>query len=368
MGCVPSLPVEERAFADLPEDALALFGADAFSTRAWYASTVAAALAQDEVASFQLVRHGERTAAIFPMLRAGRRLSALTTPYTCLWQPLLVPDADLMAIGTTLAPIWRRSGVVRLDCLPAEAAWLPGLVRGLASGGLHALPFEHFGNWHVRVADLDWPAYVDGRPGQLRSAINRQVRRLMKQGATFTLTHDEGGLEDAIAAYETVYAASWKEKEPYPAFNATLMRATAADGTARIGVLRLGGAPIAAQFWLRHGGWAAVLKLAYDETHRALAPGNVLTALMIRQLMEQERVTELDFGRGDDAYKQAWTGQRRSRIGVLVAAPTTQAGALAIARHQAGRLMKKAAATRAAAKPLANVFGYSSSKKDRLLP
>ena len=40
---------------------------------------------------------------------------------------------------------------------------------------------------------------------------------------------------------------------------------------------------------------------------------------MIRDLLDRDRITELDFGRGDDAYKSLWAGRRRQRIGVVLA-------------------------------------------------
>ena len=211
--------------------------------------------------------------------------------------------------------------------------------RGGARAGLVPLRFDHFGNWHLPVAGLTWDDYLAARPGPLRSAIARRTRRLMDgQGAVLSVTDGPDGLEQALAAYEQVYAASWKQPEPHPAFNPALIRACTPAGRVRLGVLALSGVPVAAQFWLVHDGWAGVQKLAHDEAYKHLAPGTVLTGLMVRRLIEQEQVRELDFGRGDDPYKQSWTGLRRQRAGVLLAVPWRAAGALQIARHCAGRL------------------------------
>jgi CelD/BcsL family acetyltransferase involved in cellulose biosynthesis len=94
---------------------------------------------------------------------------------------------------------------------------------------------------------------------------------------------------------------------------------------------------MAAQYWVLAGGAATVLKLAHDEADRALSPGTVLTALMVRRLIEDDHASHLDFGRGDDAYKAGWTGQRRGRIGVLLCPPRHPAGMLALSRHFLGR-------------------------------
>jgi CelD/BcsL family acetyltransferase involved in cellulose biosynthesis len=126
------------------------------------------------------------------------------------------------------------------------------------------------------------------------------------------------------------------------------MRAAAGAGVLRLGVLRRGGEPVAAQYWTVAGGTARVEKLAHDEAARTLSPGTVLTALMVRHLLEQEHVAALDFGRGDDAYKAGWTGLRRQRIGVLLCPPWHKAGFFAAARHlagQAGATLRKALGT-----------------------
>ena len=324
--CVAERVVQYTTPGALPAAAHGLLGQDAFSTEAWFEATLLAGLPEGAAGCFQVVSQGEAVSALLAMRRDAGRLSALTTPYTCLWRPLLAPGADPKLVGRALAGLWRRGGIVRLDCLPDDPA-LAGLFAGLRERGLFVLPFHHFGNWHLDLGGMGWADYVASRPGQLRSAIGRHTNRLMgKEGAIFTLTQNADGLVEAIAAYEHVYARSWKQAEPQPHFNAALMRACAADGTLRLGIIRLGGTPIAAQFWLVHGRWAAVLKLAYDEAARKLAPGNVLTALMIRRLMEQDGVRTIDFGRGDDDYKVQWTGERRQRVGALVVNPLTLSG------------------------------------------
>jgi CelD/BcsL family acetyltransferase involved in cellulose biosynthesis len=147
-----------------------------------------------------------------------------------------------------------------------------------------------------------------------------------------------------IDAYEEIYARSWKVAEPYPLFHAEMMRRAAAIGVLRLGLLRAEGRVIAAQIWIVQGGRAAVLKLAHDEADRALSPGTVLTALMIRELIGGEAVTELDFGRGDDPYKQLWATQRRQRIGIVLANPLRLRGLAALSRQALGHARRRLAA------------------------
>jgi len=157
----------------------------------------------------------------------------------------------------------------------------------------------------------------------------------------FSVVTGSEGLEQGIASFETVYASSWKDPEPFPAFNAALMRATAGLGILRLGVWSVADRAVAAQFWIVERGRATVLKLAHDEAYKALSPGTVLTALMLRHILDHETIREIDFGRGDDPYKRGWAGQRRQRVGLSILNPRRIGGLLALARHDLGRLRRR---------------------------
>ena len=344
MNCV----LETRFFPrleEMPQQAIDLFGRDgAFSTLGWYRSTIEAALPAEARASFVSVSRNGDVLALFPMQRCpGAAFSALTTPYTCLWQPLFATAVaeDLVQIGRRFAKACGGLPTVRLDALDAGTPWLPHVLKGIRAGGIYPLRFDHFGNWFEDVDGMRWEDYLAGRPGALRAAIGRRGKTLMdKMGAAFSITDGRDGLEPAIATYEKIYYKSWKEPEPFALFNAAFMREAARDGSLRLGLLSLRDHPLAAQFWVVRDGKAAVLKLAHDEASRALSPGTVLTGLMIRHMLENEHVSELDFGRGDDGYKKDWTGARRQRIGFLLANPRSIRGSAAILRHFAGKLRR----------------------------
>jgi hypothetical protein len=337
-----------QAWETLSPQDHALFGHDGvYSTLGWYRTTIETAVPANARAEFIAVGRGDEVLALFPMRHGPRStFSALTTPYTCLWQPLFAATvrdnaATLVQIGHAFARACHGNPTTRLDSLDADAYWLPPLLKGIRQAGLCPLRFDHFGNWHENVRGLSWEDYLARRPGALREAIRRRGKKLMgKMGATISMIDSRQGLEPAITAYEQVYAASWKEPEPFSLFTAAHMREVAEDGILRLGLLSLNGKPLAAQFWVVRDGCAAVLKLAHDEESRALSPGTVLTAAMIRHMLEQEHVAELDFGRGDDEYKKDWTRARRQRIGYLLANPRSLRGSAATLRHVAGEAKK----------------------------
>jgi hypothetical protein len=329
----------------LPADAMALLaaaGRDDFQLGAgWFRTVAAHARPEGATASFLLHRQAGRAAGLLAVWRARGGTEGMTSPYTCIFRPLLAEGADAARAGLAFGVACRAHGTLRLDALDPDWPPLPALLAGLRRAGLVALRFDHFGNWAADIAGLDWAAYLAGRPGDLRETIRRRLARAARDPATtFEVVAGGPGLDAGIAAYEDVYARSWKGAEPFPEFTAAAMRAAAAAGVLRLGLLRQGGTPVAAQYWSVTGGTARVEKLAHDAGMKRLSPGTVLTARTICRLIAHERVTSLDFGRGDDGYKAGWTGQRRARIGVLLCPPWHPAGVAAIGRHLAGRLRK----------------------------
>ena len=308
---------------DVPLDFTLLFGEALFDSYGWYAATCAAALPPSAEAIFVTVTERLQPLAVFPMRRDITRIAALTTPYTCLWRPLTAPcltAAQLHGAARAFGRWCRSWATVRLDALDVRNPMWTVLLCGLRDAGLTPLPFDHFGNWSA-FTGLGWDAYLADRPGQIRESLRRRGKQLLADGATFRVVTSGRDLEPAIAQYEAVYAASWKQPEPFPQFNAALMRASAAEGWLRLGLLEMDGKTLAAQIWMMQGGRATVLKLAHDEAFNSASPGTVLTGWMIRHLLERDEAAVLDFGRGDDEYKQSWTSLRRQRQGLVLANP-----------------------------------------------
>jgi hypothetical protein len=316
-------------------------GEDFFASRAWYDSLVAGTLPGDARA-VPLLLHG---AVLCPLMEREGRRGSLTTPYTVSWRPLPASGASVAALreaGRDLARLVRQSSPWLIEAVDAEARGLEPLLEGLRRGGVAVLRHDHFGNWHEAFPPgTGWDAYLGTRDPALRATIRRKLARAARD-TDFELVDAPGAaLEAGIADYEAVRGRSWKPFEPCPGFDAVLMRAAAATGALRLGVLRdaASGLPAAAQYWVRSGERAWLLKLAHDEARRADSPGTVLTALMIRHLLG-EGVRELDFGRGDDPYKRLWVGCRRQRIGLTLAGPFAPEGLAAVARHGAGRVRR----------------------------
>lgn len=119
--------------------------------------------------------------------------------------------------------------------------------------------------------------------------------------------HDDGAaLADGVWDYETVYAESWKSAEPFSDFMPHLIRAAATVGALRLGILKVDGKPAAAQCWLAWRGRVTIHKLAHATRFDELSVGTILTMRMKERVLERDKPREIDFGRGDDAYKKSF--------------------------------------------------------------
>lgn len=319
-------------------------GGDAFLGRAFWDATLARALPPG--ARPLLLRLGG--AAALPLLDLGRgRLRSLTTPYSLAWGPLLRPGAagdELRAAGRALARALALRPPAALEAAGPSLPFPP-------APPLRALPYRHFGRWHEALAPGEgWEGYLARRPPELRTTIGRKLARAARDGARFEWLSEPGpALEGGIAAFSAVRAASWKPDEPFPEFDAAFLRALAAEGRARLAVLRLrGGEPVAAQYWVldRPEGRAGprratVPKLFHAEAAKALSPGTALTAWAIRRLIEEDGVGLLDFGRGDDPYKRLWAAAREQRTGLVLASALHPLGLAEIGKALARRAAKQ---------------------------
>jgi Acetyltransferase (GNAT) domain len=160
-------------------------------------------------------------------------------------------------------------------------------------------------SWRIATAGQDFKAYWAARPGKLRNTAQRKAK-----SAGLDIEIHRAFDAAAWAAYEEVYAASWKPEEGSPAFLRALAEREGEAGRLRLGVARKEGRALAAQLWTIEDGTAWIHKLAYREDSKALSPGTVLSMAMFRAALDENRVSRIDYGTGDDGYKRDWMAER----------------------------------------------------------
>ena len=350
MAVEPLLADSYSSVAALPDDVLHLFErAERERTdlgAGWYHNLIRTVFPGHPGVRFYVLRQGGRPVAALPVRfdrEGGHCLEALGNFYTWLYAPVLEPGLPPDVLAPLLREACREFGSVAslrfapLD--PASPAWAT-LQASLRACGFATFDFFCHGNWYQPVVD-PWPAYLAQRKGQLRSTIKRAEKKLLADGAQIEILTRVDEVARAIDAFQQVYARSWKRPEPFPDFMPGLITLAAERGWMRVGAVWLGGQPVAAQFWIVAHGRAEIYKLAYDEAFKAQAPGTVLTARLMQHAMDVDRVTEIDYLIGDDAYKADWMSSRRERWGLVAFNLRSVRGCVGALREWAGRQLKQ---------------------------
>lgn len=287
-----------------------------------------------------------RKALVLPLRFAKQGLvksiEALSNFYTSIYSPLQTPGSDGFILRHILATATRECGnahVMRFAPMDPSSPVYAHLLNELRAIGWTPFSFRCFGNWFLDVKD-NWDGYLKRRSANMRSTIKRRSKEFAAAGGVLEVITAVEDVDRAIAAFQDVYSASWKAPEPYPEFIPSLIRKLAAMGSLRLGIACLNGKAVAAQLWIVCGNKASIFKLAYHEDYAAYSPGTVLTGHLMRHVIEQDRVTEVDFLKGDDPHKRIWMSARRERLGIVAYNPATIIGFFLLVKEVLWRLAK----------------------------
>ncbi|MBA38284.1 MULTISPECIES: GNAT family N-acetyltransferase [Sphingobium] len=250
---------------------------------------------------------GQSDAWLFLLAPTRGRLEALANYYSFAFAPVVTGAPDPAARRAMLQAMGRhlRSSSARMSFYPledcAELRWALGragwwTVRR-TMGGRHLLSLD----------GRDFATYWRARPGRLRNLVRRKGR-----GDPFTLTIHDRMTPDLWDDYVAVQARSWKSVEPEGGldFLRDLAERESAAGTLRLGFARQGGQAVATQLWTIDRGVALIHKLAHDKAFDTRSPGTLLSHAMFRHAIDQDRVTMIDYGTGDNGYKTDWMERR----------------------------------------------------------
>jgi hypothetical protein len=286
----------------------------------------------------------------------SKRWSAATNYYASLYSPMASPlDGDrerataLAEIVDDVADARPRCAVVNLAPLDPDAPETSAVQHLLSERGFYVRRYFCFGNWYLPCEGLSFDEFIKGRDSQLRNTFARKAKRFKPgnpDGARLAIVTEPADVDAAMAAYDAVYARSWKKPEPYPDFVRTWAAICARRGWLRLGVAWAGDVPIAAQLWFVMNRRAFIFKLAYDDAYTQWSAGTVLSAHLFRHALDADRVVEIDYLTGDDAYKRQWMTSRRDRVGLVACNSRTTTGLILAAREFSGdvrhRLRKQA--------------------------
>ena len=291
---------------------------------------------------------GESVMLLYSDKGAPYRRFAATNYYASLYSPLIssLPSGPergsaLGALVDQLVESVPRSAAISFAPLDKQSPDTTALRDCFSSRGWYVKQYACFGNWHLPCAGLAFDAYMKDRDSKLVNTWTRKLKKFnsaQAPGARVEIVTEPKDTQAAIDAFERVYARSWKKPEPYPGFVRDWAAICASNGWLRLGLAWVDDVPIAAQFWFTMNRRAYIFKLAYDEDYAKWSAGTVLSAHLFKHALDEDRVVEIDYLSGDDAYKQSWMTGRRERVGLIACNPWTPRGLLISAAEFAGEM------------------------------
>lgn len=328
----------------LPPDAVRLIdqaakGLGIQVTLDWYALLAEKVFASGHSVKFFVLQHAGKAVAVLPMVKPGGAVSrahGLGNFYTSFHAPAIAPwlkSGDLIPLIRAIKACWPGVTTLTFEPMDPRSSAFQVLRGALEDAGLVPFRFFRFGNWTLRCADLNWATYLSTRKGSVRSTVSRMTKKFAADGGRLELICGGDRMEAGIAAYERVYSLSWKQSEAYPEFVRELIRMSADREWLRLGVAWMGDQPVAVQVWFVFSGRAEIFKVAYDEAFKEYSPGTLITAQLMRRVLDDDRVREVDYLTGDDPYKKLWMSHRRERWGIVAYNVATWRGVAGLARE-----------------------------------
>ena len=277
----------------------------------------------------------------------SRKLIAASNYYTSFFR-LIQDDRDAKSHDNIRCLI---RGIVedapQWDCIDmhpmaGDSIQFTSIQRAFKDAGALTQTYFCFGNWYLKLEGRNSQEYFTSLPSRLRNTIDRKTRQLEKsRGLRIELVQTEAQLHTAVSAYEQVYNSSWKQSEAHPHFISGLMQVCAQQGWLRLGIAYVDNQAVAAQLWIVHQKIASIYKLAYDENYSKFSIGSILTAHMMRHVIDIDLVSEVDYLTGDDDYKKDWMSHRRERWGIIAFNQATLKGKLAGYWHLGRQELKR---------------------------
>lgn len=315
----------------LPESANALFAqaekGSIFYSRPWFENLTAAAV-DNNAMLLACVLAEEKVMAILPLVKSvGNTWYSLKHRYTTHYS-LLLADNDQQQVLACLVEGLSQSALnaLLLEPVAEDDARLNSMQQLMQASGFSCEHVFRFYNWVCDVQAKSFADYMAARPARLRNTIKRKARKLEREHGYRIQLFSGEEVPRAMSDYYLVYNASWKVNEQYAGFLDGMVAGFSKRGWSRLGVLYVDNQPVAAQLWFVAHGKASIFRLAYDKTWKVYSPGSILTAFLMAHVIDNDKVEQVDFLTGNDAYKQDWMSERRQRFALACVKSVKTAG------------------------------------------
>jgi len=319
------MTIKLAKFGELSDEAILLLKAgdiNFFSSFFWYKNWInSVVLAKNEKVQFlNYIQDGD-VKLLIPLKSNGKSLESLANYYSPLFQVVSCLENKNDLFLEVFFKELKKSPYIwdTIVLRPMKQDYILYLSSYLKEIGLPNIPFFCFANWYLEVKFRSYDQYFSTLSSRVKNTVIRKTKQFYKLKDTrVEIITESKDLDKGIADFETVYALSWKGDETYPDFISGLIKTASEHGALRLGVAYLNNTPVAAQLWIVADNSAYIYKLAYDEKHKKLSAGSILTATLMRYVIDIDKVAHVDYLSGDDRYKKEWMSHRRERWGIMI--------------------------------------------------
>lgn len=255
---------------------------------------------------FVVIVTEESASACLPLTNGANGLEVLSNWYAFTWPPLIEGSPSPALFRALAEDLSGRSARVTFAKLAPENRLTAELKDSFRAAGWTVIRESCDTNHYLPVKGWSYADYIASRPGPLHTTLKRMAKKVR-------IVLKREFAPDDWAAYEAIYAESWKPEEGDPALLRAFAESESTKGHYLFGMALADGKPVAAQFWTVEEGTAYIHKLAHLESAQNLSPGTTLTAALFEEVIHRDHVSEVDFGTGNDGYKADWMEATRPR-------------------------------------------------------
>ncbi|KPJ97909.1 MAG: hypothetical protein AMS20_16675 [Gemmatimonas sp. SG8_28] len=291
-----------------------------------------------------VVKHGDETVAIAPLMRDKRRIPFTPITFKELRFLSTVPAAYSPSSFAGTLDVLTRPGhesarealaryvltqigdfnCLRLHPLPDDSATSNVFQRVAQDLDLTATVGKVFDNACLRVA-ADWETYYKQRKKKERWRLKRLTEKFgQNHDVDWVELAGPDQLDEAVGNILEVEGQSWKIREgvsiddpEYNHFYFELAKVLSRKGWLRVFVLKANGRPVAYQYYVQYRGCVTALKTSYDKSFEQFAPGKLLIPLAFERFF-RDGVNEVDLLWGNLNFKRKWTDHLCSRHEICV--------------------------------------------------
>jgi hypothetical protein len=256
----------------------------------------------------------------------------------------------------------RRWDVIRMESLPEDSGTLrAGIQVARELGWTHFLDPTFESPW--RSLPRRGSAWDEGLKRKFKSNLRNREKRLQAFGeVTFSVARAGAEQRAALDVFYALEASGWKgeqgtaigKRPDAKAFYDVLQGQTACD--IWIPILSVAGRPAAAQLVRVWNRTLFLLKTAYDPAFASYAPGQLITARLIRYGMDQDGDV-LDFLGWDMTWKRDWEPELRRHYCLQLFAPSARGRYAYWSRYGIRETMKRIPGARRLARWLRSLGG-----------